>query len=155
MTDHTPEQAEPEPDVPAIRHGLRTWQKLALVPIVVVVLGGAYLAGQSMNGDDDAAPAVQIADADADAEFAWDFVIPAGTADRIAAGEDIEIIPTELVVHVGDAIRIVNQDTANHVVGVFYVAAGETLTQRFQSEGELEGSCSVHPSGAFTLRVEA
>jgi hypothetical protein len=35
------------------------------------------------------------------------------------------------------------------------VAAGETLTQRFKSEGVLEGDCSVHPSGSFTLRVVA
>jgi hypothetical protein len=36
---------------------------------------------------------------------------------------------------------------------VFFVAAGETLTQRFNSPAVLAGECSVHPSGAFTLRV--
>ena len=37
--------------------------------------------------------------------------------------------------------------------GVFFVAAGETLTQRFNNVAVLEGECSVHPSGSFTLRV--
>ena len=54
---------------------------------------------------------------------------------------------------VGESIRIVNDDVVGHVVGVFYVGAGETLTQRFDSPGELSGECSVHPSGSFTLRI--
>lgn len=131
---------------------MSTVQVIALAILVPVVLAGAYLIGASFG--DDAAPAgIDITDADDATEFQHDYVIPLGTAERIEAGEPIEIVPAELVVEVGDALRIVNADSSDHIVGVFFVAAGETLTQRFNSEAVLEGECSVHASGAFTLRV--
>jgi len=131
-------------------------QAIVLVILVPLVIVSGLLLGRSMGGSDDNSSAgIQIAGADDAGEYAHDFNIPPGTADRIAAGQVVEIVPAELVVKVGDAIRIVNNDTEDHIVGVFFVASGETLTQRFNSEGVLEGECSVHPSGAFTLRVEA
>ncbi|MEZ5296649.1 MAG: hypothetical protein R2697_10390 [Ilumatobacteraceae bacterium] len=126
---------------------------LLLVPIVVVA--GFLLGSRGGDDDDTSSGAIVVSDVSDDDTFAEDFVIPAGTADRIAAGEEVEIVPQELVMHVGDSIRIVNEDDVGHVVGVFYVGAGETLTQRFDTPGELSGECSVHPSGSFTLRVEA
>lgn len=124
-----------------------------LIPVVIV---SGLLLGRSMGGSDDGASSgIEISGAeDADA-YAYAYTIPPGTAGRIAAGQVVEIVPAELVVKVGEAIRIVNNDSEDHIVGVFFVASGETLTQRFNSEGVLEGECSVHPSGAFTLRVEA
>ena len=80
-------------------------------------------------------------------------MIPSGTGDRIDAGERIDILPAELQVTVGDTIRITNNDTRGHVVGVFYVGAGETLTQSFTAPGVLSGECTVHSSGVFTLSV--
>jgi plastocyanin len=67
----------------------------------------------------------------------------------------VEIIPDDLYVRVGQVLRIVNEDDRGHVIGAFYVASGETLRQRFASPGVLEGECSVHPSGSFTLTVKA
>ena len=116
-----------------------------LAPLVVLTGCG--------GGDDANASTIRVSDADDISVFDYDYVIPPGTADRIAAGDDIEIIPQELVMEVGQSIRITNHDDVGHVVGVFYVGAGETLTQRFDSPGELSGECSVHPSGSFTLRV--
>lgn len=122
---------------------------LLLIPVVVV---GGFLLG-SLGGGDDSSGSVEVSDVDDGATFAEDFVIPAGTADRIDAGEEVEIVPQELVMQTGESIRIVNEDDVGHIVGVFYVGAGETLTQRFDTPGELSGECSVHPSGSFTLRV--
>lgn len=123
---------------------------LLLIPVVIV---GGFLLG-NMGGDDTTdTGSVEVSDVDDDADFAEDFLIPAGTADRIEAGEEVEIVPQELVMQTGESIRIVNEDDVGHVVGVFYVGAGETLTQRFDTPGELSGECSVHPSGSFTLRV--
>ena len=129
--------------------------QLAVIAILVpVVIVSGLLLGRSFgDSSDDRRAGIEIADADD--EFAYNYTIPPGTAGRIAAGEVVEIVPAELVVKVGEAIRIVNNDSEDHIVGVFFVASGETLTQRFNSEGVLEGECSVHPSGAFTLRVEA
>jgi hypothetical protein len=127
-------------------------QIIVLAILVPVVLAGAYLIGAG-TGDDEKPAGIDITSADDATEFEHDYVIPLGTAERIEAGEEIEIVPAELVVEIGDALRIVNEDSSDHIVGVFFVAAGETLTQRFNSEAVLEGECSVHPSGAFTLRV--
>ena len=119
-----------------------------LVAVVAVAVGFAI----STNGGD-TSDRIDVSSASDETTFDHDFIIPAGTADRIAAGEAIEIVPAELVVEVGESVRIVNEDSEDHVVGVFFVAAGETLTQRFNNVAVLEGECSVHPSGAFTLRV--
>jgi plastocyanin len=128
-------------------------QIIALVVIVPAVLVGAWLIGSAQRNGDDGPAAVEIGSVAADAEFDYDFLIPPGTASAIASGEQVEIVPAELVVEVGDSIRITNNDYEDHIVGVFFVAAGETLTQQFNSPGVLEGECSVHPSGEFSLRV--
>jgi plastocyanin len=134
------------------RRGPSRRQLAVIVALVPLVLIGAFVAGRVLGSDDPSG--VRIGDADAaTATYDWDYTIDPGTAARIAAGEPVEIVPAELTVHVGDTIRIVNNDDANHIVGVFYVAAHSTVTQQFKSEGELSGSCTVHPSGSFTLRV--
>lgn len=118
--------------------------------VAAVMAAGLAL---SACGGDASSTTIAIADADAATEFEHDYVIPLGTADRIAAGEPVEIVPREMTVRIGETIRIVNDDDEGHIVGVFYVGAGETLTKEFASVGVLEGECSVHPSGQFTLRV--
>lgn len=129
-------------------------QYLALAVLFPVVIVAALLIGRMMRPDS-GTTGVQIASVGDATEFQYDYVIPAGTADRIADGTEVEIVPRELVVEVGEAIRIVNDDDEGHVVGVFFVGAGETLTQQFTAPGELSGQCSVHPSGEFTLLVTA
>jgi plastocyanin len=79
--------------------------------------------------------------------------VPAGTAERMAAGEEIELLPRTLRVSVGDRLRIVNHDDQAHEVGPYAVAAGQTLEQTFTSPGTLEGLCTLHPSGAITIEV--
>ena len=129
-------------------------QRLVLAVLIPVVIVSALSIGRMLR-QESASSGVQIELAEDATEFQHEYVIPAGTADRIAGGDEVEIVPRELVVKVGEAIRIVNDDDEGHVVGVFFVGAGETLTQRFTAAGELSGQCSLHPSGEFTLRVEA
>lgn len=140
-------------DSPVVRAGMSTRQWWLLALIVPVVLIGAFVAARALGGDDGPSVGMRITEADGVEEADWFYRIPAGTAERIAAGEAVEIVPAELVVELGDTIRIVNEDSSAHVVGVFFVGAGETVTQQFQSVGVLEGECSVHPSGSFSLRV--
>lgn len=124
-----------------------------MIAVPAVIVAGLFL-GRALNADSETT-SVRIDTAENTGTYRHQYTIPLGTGDRIAAGEQIEIIPRELEVQVGDAIRIVNDDDQDHIVGVFFVGSGETLTQRFTSPGVLEGECSVHPSGAFTLRVVA
>lgn len=131
----------------------RTQRVVLMILLPLVVIGGVLIGRAVRPGDD--SDSIGIANADGVDSFEYDYVIPDGTADRIEAGEQIDIVPRELTVQVGDSIRIVNDDADGHVVGVFYVGAGETLTKQFTAPGELSGSCTVHTSGEFTLRVDA
>ena len=86
-------------------------------------------------------------------EATYEYTVPAGAGDAFDRGEPLEILPANLEAKVGEVIRIINEDERGHVVGPFYVGAGETLVQRFASAGVFQGNCTVHPSGTFELRV--
>ena len=83
----------------------------------------------------------------------YEFVIPPGAGEALDEGVPLEILPAELDVVVGETIRIVNEDDRGHLVGPWFVGAGETVTQEFSSPGEFEGECTVHPSGQLVLSV--
>ena len=113
---------------------------IALVGMVIVMVGAAACGGSSTAGPE---------------QPTFSYVIPAGTSDRIAEGEPIDILPRELVAQLDETIQIVNEDDEPHVLGPWFVGAGETLRQRFTTAGVFEGTCSVHSSGEFTVVVEA
>jgi hypothetical protein len=129
-------------------------QRLLLALLIPLVVVGGLLIGRALRPDDRDA-GVGIGSADDVGEFEYDYLIPAGTAARIERGESVDLVPRELTVRVGEAIRIVNDDDEGHVVGVFFVGPGERLTKRFTAPGELSGSCTVHSAGEFTLHVDA
>ncbi len=129
-------------------------QRILLVVLIPLVVIGGLLIGRAVRPDD-TSTSVVIGEADEVTTFEFDYYIPAGTADRIERGEQVDLVPRELTVQVGETIRIVNDDVEGHVVGVFYVGPGESLTKRFTAPGELSGSCTVHSAGEFTLRVRA
>ncbi len=85
----------------------------------------------------------------------FSYVIPAGAGERIEAGEPLDILPRELVAELNETIQIVNNDDQAHALGAWFVGPGETLRQRFTTAGVFEGACSVHPSGNFTVVVNA
>ncbi|MGF1599890.1 MAG: hypothetical protein ACFCVK_23760 [Acidimicrobiales bacterium] len=116
----------------------------------IVAFAVAILPLAAACGDD---PEVGVVEADPDAAADHHFVIPAGSGDAIDRGEALEILPPELSLEVGEVLEIVNDDDRGHLVGPFFVGAGETLRQRFASPGEYQGICTVHPSGEFTLTV--
>ncbi len=80
-------------------------------------------------------------------------VIPIGTADRLAAGDPVELIPADLRFQLRDRLVVVNNDSSTHVVGPFTVAAGQRLTKRFSEAATLTGACSLHPSGTITIEI--
>lgn len=128
-------------------------------PVRVLLVSFALVAAVSLGlaacgGDGGTAtPGVEAVDPGIAADH--DFLIPAGSGERIDAGEELDIFPAVLQARVGETIRIVNDDDRGHLVGPFYIAASSTLTQRFASAGRFIGTCSVHPSGDFVLEVSA
>lgn len=119
-----------------------------------VLLAVAVLAGACGRSSDDTAsvPELQVVDSDA-ASYDYDYVIPSGTGRRTDAGEEVEIVPSELNVKVGERIRIVNEDERGAAVGIFWVPAERTVAMEFTEPGTLTGECDVHPSGVFTINV--
>ena len=123
-------------------------RRLLLAGVVMVAL--AIAACGSDAGRDGAL----VVEGPTAVEADYEYVIPLGTGARFDAGEVVEILPGEMTVRVGEVMRIINQDDRQHLIGPFFVGAGETLTQRFASAGEFTGICTVHPSGEFVLTVE-
>ena len=119
---------------------------LAVVAVSVIALAAC--------GGDDAADGPGIVPADEVRSATYEFVIPLGAGEALDAGTPLEVLPGELVVSVGETIRIVNEDERGHNVGPWFVGADETVSQRFSSPGEFEGVCTVHPSGQLVLVVE-
>lgn len=119
--------------------------------VALVLVGCSLVLGAC--GNDGGSTTLDVETVDPSVPADYDFVIPAGSGERIDAGDELDIFPTELRAQVGETIRIVNDDDRGHLVGPFFIAAQSTLTQRFASAGRFIGTCSVHPSGDFVLEV--
>ena len=116
---------------------------------VIVAMALPLLA--ACGGGDDAGFRLRGAEQAGTADY--HYVIPVGAGQAAIDGSPIEVLPGEMDVHVGDVIEIVNDDDRGHLVGPFFVGAGETMRQEFASPGVFEGVCSVHPSGQIVIKV--
>lgn len=79
--------------------------------------------------------------------------IPAGTAARLASGQDVDIIPADLDFRLRDRLVVVNDDAANHQIGPFVIPPGDRLETFFSQAATVEGYCSLHASGRITINV--
>jgi hypothetical protein len=83
-----------------------------------------------------------------------EFVVPAGTGDRIDRGETVDdVFPGFLQLNVGDSIRIDNRDDRVHTVGPLSVRAGEVVTYTFDKPGGYRGECTLHSAGSTEILV--
>jgi plastocyanin len=89
------------------------------------------------------------------AKVADRFVIPPGTAQRLDAGDKVNILPAKLSYRVGQVIQVVNQDSRGETVGPFVVGPLATVTEKFATPGRYAGVCTVHPGGKITITVTA
>ncbi len=81
------------------------------------------------------------------------YLVPAGTAARIAAGESVNVLPSTILLRVGDTLVIRNQDTAAVQLGPFRIDAGQTLSHRYRTAGVYDLECTVHKDGKLTIVV--
>lgn len=82
------------------------------------------------------------------------YVIPAGTGDRLAAGEQVEIVPARLVVHVGDRLLLRNKDDVQHHMGPLLVDPNGLLSMSFSDEGTIQGVCTLNEAGQAKIVVK-
>lgn len=83
-----------------------------------------------------------------------ELVIPAGTADRVAAGEPAPSLPESLRLATGDTVLVRNLDTVSHQLGPIWVPAGATGRLTFPRTIVGQYACSFTPVGTFGIQVE-
>ena len=81
------------------------------------------------------------------------YVIPHGTAERLAAGEDVEVLPARIELRTQDTLVIENQDHDTFAVGGLRVGPEQTMTYTFSKPGNYGGSCQLHEGGSVDIVV--
>ncbi len=114
---------------------------VSVVFLTVVVLFGVACGGGETEE--------QLVDAPAE----YNYLIPVGYGALVDTGEASEIFPASLDVVVGEDIEIINEDDRGHIVGPFFVGAGETVRYTFAIPGTYSGACTLHESGETVLIV--
>ncbi len=82
-----------------------------------------------------------------------EFVVPAGTADRLALGEKVVVMPDELQLRVGDTLRIRNDDSVAQAVGPYLVDAGAEFELTYGSPGRFQGVCLLSEGNSYDIVV--
>lgn len=80
-------------------------------------------------------------------------VVPAGTADRIAAGEAGPVLPENEVFVVGDILEVKNEDSVSHQLGPIWVPAGASSRLVLDKPERYSYACSFSTSQYFGLDV--
>ncbi len=83
-----------------------------------------------------------------------ELVVPAGTGDRLAAGEAVTIMPDRLELHVGDSLVIRNEDSVDQSVGPYFVNAGGEVRFTYGKAGRFEGYCPLSEGNRYEIVVE-
>lgn len=93
-------------------------------------------------------------DQDRDAQVI-ELVIPEGTAEKVANGEEVASIPSEMVFIVGDVLVVNNLDSAEHELGPIFVPPGTSARLKLDEADELAMACSFRPSKYLGLTIKA
>jgi hypothetical protein len=80
-------------------------------------------------------------------------VVPLGTAQRLASGEKLRILPEEMVFVVGDVLEVKNNDAAGHQLGPIYVPPGATSSLVLDKAEKLTYECSFQSNRYLGLDV--
>jgi hypothetical protein len=82
-----------------------------------------------------------------------ELVIPAGTAQKIAAGQPEASLPADMVFVQGDTLVVKNEDAANHELGPMFVPAGATGRLVLNEVQNFSYACTFEPSKYLGLDV--
>jgi len=80
-------------------------------------------------------------------------VIPAGTAQRVQAGQSDSSIPSEMVFVVGDTLQVKNEDSVSQELGPIWVPPGTTGSMVLGQAANLSYRCSFRPDQYLGLDI--
>jgi hypothetical protein len=124
---------------------------VVVLAALVGVIGVGRQVARALGAGDSQVATLTSNSGPADIEI----VIPHDALGRAARGEPVLDVPSPLVVHVGDVLRIVNRDDVAQYVGPFLVGAHSTVSERFTEPGLSSAACVLHRSGRLEIRVLA
>jgi hypothetical protein len=83
------------------------------------------------------------------------YTVPPGTAARLAAGENVEVLPPtiSLTLNQHDILIIRNDDTQPVQIGPFKIEPGQRFVQRYYNRGAYDLVCSIHASQRLRIIV--
>ena len=81
-------------------------------------------------------------------------VIPLGTADKVKSGEPSPSIPADMVLVVGDELRVVNEDVEDHQLGTLFIPKGTSASITFSRSENLAYACTFTPEKYFGLEIK-
>ncbi len=82
-----------------------------------------------------------------------ELVIPAGTAAKVAAGEDPPAIPEEMNFVQGDVLVVINHDVEAHTLGPLYVPANGSASLPLRDADHFALACSFSATKYLGLNV--
>jgi hypothetical protein len=84
------------------------------------------------------------------------FEIPAGTWERRAAGDPVEILPPEirLTLGVNDILVLRNLDKVPQTFGPVLIMPGQSFRMPFGVAGDVQFECTAHASGRMRIVVD-
>ncbi|MCW5876856.1 MAG: hypothetical protein KIS85_08235, partial [Anaerolineales bacterium] len=82
-----------------------------------------------------------------------ELVIPAGTAEQVAAGESPPNIPLEMSFVEGDVLVVRNHDSQPHTLGPLYVPAQGSASMRLDTADHFALACSFNATRFLGLNV--
>jgi hypothetical protein len=80
-------------------------------------------------------------------------IIPAGTAEQIARGEQPPSLPENMNFVVGDTFIVKNEDSVDHKLGPLWIPANSSAQLSLDREENLAYECSFQPGKYFGLDV--
>lgn len=82
-----------------------------------------------------------------------ELIIPAGTAEKVAAGEPAPGIPNEMTFVLGDVLVVRNEDSQTHTLGPLLVPAGASASLPLNEEDNFSMTCSFNATSYMGLTV--
>lgn len=83
-----------------------------------------------------------------------ELVIPRGTAEQVARGEQPPSIPENMVFVVGDTLVVKNEDSVDHKLGPLWIPKNSSAQLSLNEQESFAYECSFQPGNYFGLDVQ-